>query len=314
MNLLTQTSSLLSIDKEDLYKFIKTSPYRYKIYSIPKRNNKGVRWIAQPSKNLKYLQKILLNEFFKDLPIHQSAVAYVKGLGIKDNAERHCKNQYFLKMDFKDFFPSITPKYFIRHVEEKKGITLNNEDRFIIEKIFFHVTSKSNIHRLSIGAPSSPFISNTIMYDFDCGIKEMCGDDITYTRYADDLIFSTNRKNILYSIPKKIETIINTDFYKFLSINSEKTLFTSKRKKRVVTGLIITNEGKISLGRNKKRYIKSLVHKFSIGDLGPYEMTILTGYIAFLRDVEPDFYDRLIKKYSSQVLENIINSVNSNNE
>ena len=302
MNILKTLSSIILVDKYDLFKFIKTSPHRYKIYSIPKKNNKGVRWIAQPSKNLKYLQRTVLDKFLSDLPVHEVAVAYVKGIGIKENAKRHCKNQYMLKMDFKDFFPSIKPKVLIRHVEAKKNITLNDEDKFILKSIFFLSRTRYKHYELSIGAPSSPFISNTIMYNFDCIVKELCGDEITYTRYADDLIFSTNKKNHLYALPKEIENITESPEYSFLTINSSKTKFVSKRYKRIVTGLVIDNDGNPSLGRSKKRYIKSLVHKFRENLLETPEIYRLQGYISFLKDVEPIFYTRLVKKYGEDVI------------
>ena len=49
----------------------------------------------------------VLDGFMSNLPIHESAVAYTKGIGIKENAKRHQGNQYILKMDFKDFFPFV---------------------------------------------------------------------------------------------------------------------------------------------------------------------------------------------------------------
>ena len=314
MNILEKLSSILVINKSDLYKFIKTSPYRYKEYTIPKKNNKGVRLIAQPSKNLKHIQKIVLNEFLYDLPVHNNAVAYIKGIGIKENAKRHRKNQYMLKMDFQNFFPSIEPPYFINHIEKNKEIELSSNDKFMIKSIFFRVLPIYKVYILNIGSPSSPFISNTIMYDFDCKIEKICGDNITYTRYADDLIFSTNKKNILYKIPQIIEEIVSEGFYFFLNINEDKTIFTSKKCKRVVTGLVIDNDENISLGRGKKRYIKSLVHKFSKNMLSDQEVLMLKGYIAFLRDVEPEFYFRLVNKYGDTILLNITSRKNTSNK
>jgi retron-type reverse transcriptase len=306
LNILEKLSSALAINKIDLYKYIKTSPHRYKTYTIPKRNGKGVRWIAQPSKNLKYLQRTVLDEFLLELPVHSSAVAYTKGVGIKENAKRHKNNQYILKMDFKDFFPSIKPDTLLAHIKNHLNESLTREDMDIIKSIFFWSKNKSKNYQLSIGAPSSPFISNTIMYNFDLEVADLVDSNITYTRYADDLVFSTNKQNILYSVPKIIEIIIAVEFYSFLKINSSKTMFLSKKCKRIVTGLIIDNNNNTSIGRNKKRYIKSLVHQFSHGNLSPEDIYMLQGYMAFIHDVEPVFCIRLRKKYGDKTIDSIV--------
>ena len=308
LNILGKLSSILAIDEAELYKYVKTAPHRYKTYTIPKRNGKGVRWIAQPSKNLKYLQRAVLDEFMSDLPIHKSAVAYTKGIGIKENAKRHQDNQYILKMDFKDFFPSIHPSVLLTHVKKYLKEATTMEDRAVIRSMFFWSKNKSKSYQLSIGAPSSPFISNTIMFDFDSKISNLIGNDIVYTRYADDLIFSTNKKNVLYDIPALVKKIIDSGFYKFLTINTSKTIFLSKRNKRMVTGLIIDNCGNTSIGRDKKRYIKSLVHTFSLGKMLEEDVCKLKGYMAFISDVEPEFCMRLRKKYGDNVMGKIMNS------
>ena len=308
LNILGKLSSLLAINEDELYKYVKTAPHRYKTYTIPKNNGKGVRWIAQPSKNLKYLQRAVLDEFLSDLPIHGSAVAYTKGIGIKENAKRHQGNQYILKMDFKDFFPSIKPRTLLAHIKKYLEVGTTKQDRAVIKSMFFWSKDKSKSYQLSIGAPSSPFISNTIMFDFDSEISKLIGNDIIYTRYADDLVFSTNKKNILYNVPTLVKRIIDSGFYEFLTINTTKTIFLSKRNRRMVTGLIIDNGGNISIGRDKKRCIKSLVHTFSLGNMPEEDIYKLKGYMAFISDVEPEFCVRLRKKYGNSVIDSIMSS------
>ena len=117
---------------------------------------------------------------------------------------------------------------------------------------------------MSIGAPSSPFISNTILFDFDCLLTDLCNEaNVTYTRYADDLTLTTNVQGALYKFPQIITPILASLEYPKLKINDAKTIFSSKKNNRHVTGLVLTNENKVSLGRERKRYIRSLVYKFS---------------------------------------------------
>lgn len=307
MTILADLSKKLVIDTEELKVFINTAPYRYKVYSIPKRNGKGVRIIAQPTDVLKVMQRMVLESFLSSLPIHECATAYRNGIGIKDNAEAHARNQYLLKMDFSDFFPSMGPDDLIAHIKKHKGL-ISREDTYAVKKLFFWARKKDPTHRLSIGAPSSPFISNTLLYEFDCMIQAQClGLGITYTRYADDLTFTTNSKGVLFGVPEIVTSICKKIEYPSLKVNIEKTVVSSKRNNRHVTGLVISNDNKVSLGRGRKRYIRSLIHKYSLGGMPNDEVLALKGLLSFAKHIEPDFYQATIKKYGLVVLGSIHN-------
>jgi len=166
----------LVVPKSIVETLVLTAPHRYKTYEVTKRNGKGKREIAQPSKELKYIQRIVLKEFdlMQNLPIHDSAMAYRKNIGIQDNALMHKDNQYLLKMDFSNFFPSIVPTDLIKHIEKYKGLKLDEEDIKCLSRLFFYTKEKGSGLVLSIGAPSSPYISNTLMYDFDILLQKKC--------------------------------------------------------------------------------------------------------------------------------------------
>lgn len=91
------------------------APKKYRVYYIPKRTS-GLRAIAQPTKELKQIQRFLVSELKSILPIHSSAMAYRWGVSIKDNAECHKNNSYMLKMDFQNFFNKIKPEFFLRNL------------------------------------------------------------------------------------------------------------------------------------------------------------------------------------------------------
>ncbi len=305
MNIYEYLSDLLLIDKDEIAHYIYRAPRRYRVYEIPKRNGSGSRVIAQPSRELKILQKMALNMDFFSLPIHSVAFAYRDKIGIKQNAEAHCKNQYLLKMDFSNFFPSIIANDLIKHIEKNHG-RLSDIDSYAIKKLFFWCPRGSEEHRLSIGAPSSPFISNTILYEFDNIIYDVCiKKKITYTRYADDLTFTTNVPDILSEIPRLVESTLKNIEYPKLSINSKKTIYSSKKNNRHVTGLVLSNDNSVSLGRERKRYIRSLVFKFSNRDLSEEEILKLKGLIGFSKHIEPIFYSSLIKKYTFDLIKEI---------
>lgn len=304
MSILTSLSKNLSIGIAELYRYINTAPHRYKTYDIPKRNGKGVRHIAQPTPAIKIIQKAAVDNILNTLPVHESCMAYLKGKGIKDNAEAHQENDYLLKMDFKDFFPSIKPLDLVNHCKKYYG-EFDITDEIAIAKLFFW-KPKGSTPRLSIGAPSSPFISNTILYDFDCIIFEKTKPlGITYTRYADDLTFTSNHQGVLFDVPKIIKEACKNIAYPKLSINDEKTVFSSKARNRHITGIVITNEGKISLGRERKRKIKSFIFKCINGELNTYEIEYLKGNIAFSKNIEPTFFESLVKKFGYEAISTI---------
>jgi len=305
MNIFARLSEKFSMRKDDLVEYVISAPHRYKEYTIPKRNGRGLREIAQPAKELKVLQRVVLDEYFSDLPIHSAAMAYREGIGIKDNAEKHSPNQYLLKMDFSDFFPSIKSEDFLAHVRKHKGV-VKIEDKFAIKKLFFWVKKGSSVHKLSIGAPSSPFISNTLMFDFDCALDDLCKNEgVTYTRYADDITLTTNKAGVLFKFPSIVENILEQIEYPRLTVNTKKTVFSSKKSNRHVTGLVLANDNSVSLGRERKRYIKSLVYKFSSSGMPSADILHLKGLLSFAKHVEPKFYDSLVKKYGSQVIRNL---------
>jgi RNA-directed DNA polymerase len=77
-----------------------------------------MREIAQPAREVKMLQRILIDHLLLTLPVHHAARAYRKGLSIRDNAAPHAGSHPILKMDFKDFFPSIRSSDWEKHCNE----------------------------------------------------------------------------------------------------------------------------------------------------------------------------------------------------
>tara|TARA_R110001583_G_scaffold170238_1_gene323650 strand:- start:7192 stop:8148 length:957 start_codon:yes stop_codon:yes gene_type:complete len=292
-----------SISISDILIFSRNAPKKYKVYSIPKRNA-GTRIIAHPSKELKIYQRLLVDLFQESLPTHNTAFAYRKGLSIKENADCHKKNKYLLKMDFENFFNSINP-LILKNELVKNKIPFTSQDFKLLEQLCFWCPSKKIGGKLilSVGAPTSPSISNFIMYQFDELVSDWCKKrKITYTRYADDISFSTNLKNSLFEVPKLIESTLKTNFAKRITIKASKTVFSSKAHNRHITGVTITNEGELSIGRDRKRYISSLIHKFKLDLLVQDEIEHLKGLLGFAFHVEPVFRDRMIKKYSEKTM------------
>tara|TARA_R110001592_G_scaffold363175_1_gene680970 strand:+ start:9621 stop:10469 length:849 start_codon:yes stop_codon:yes gene_type:complete len=278
MTVIEMLAAKLDKTESEVVRFLATAPLKYKVYTIPKRTS-GHRLIAQPSKDLKDYQRAFLQ--IQSLPIHDAAMAYRNGLSIKDNAKRHKHHRYLLKLDLVNFFNSITSECFWSMWANIIALP-SEKDRALLEKLLFWSPSKSTHGKLilSIGAPSSPLISNFFMYQFDVVITELTNkQNIAYTRYADDLTFSTNQKDILFSIPDMISEQLRKLFGTILTINRRKTVFSSKAHNRHVTGITINNSGALSLGRERKRYIKHLVHHFQVQKLNKEDIKHLQGLL-----------------------------------
>lgn len=298
--------TLIKFEK-NIEQFLRTYPSRhYKVYKIPKRTI-GFRIIAQPTPRVKAVQRVIVNHLRLFTRIHDCAFAYRPALSIKQNAEQHKNSDYLLKIDIKNFFNSLTPKILFDSLM-KQGVELSPSDKTVLaEFAFWNRTKKSKgNYVLSVGASSSPYISNTIMYNFDITISAYCKEcGVTYTRYADDLTFSTKHKNILPVIYRFVRNSLYEEFKGRLVLNEEKTIFSSKGNNRHVTGLVLTNNNAVSIGRSKKRYISALVHKFSLGQLDYYDSQNLKGLLSFARYIEPDFYERLKRKYGVVALKTL---------
>jgi RNA-directed DNA polymerase len=307
MDLYNYLCQTLQKSKKEISWFAFSAPNKYKIYSIPKRTS-GKRIIAHPSKELKAYQWALLEKFESTFKVHENAYAYQKGIGIKDNARRHKSSPYLLKLDFSNFFHSITPEMLHEAILSQE-IGLLDDDKFLLAQLLFCRMGKKADGKLvlSIGAPTSPIVSNIVMRRFDSSVAHMCDAlGIVYTRYADDLTFSTREKGILFDTPKVIKKFLQDEFAGRITLNDAKTVYSSKAHNRHVTGITITNDGKISVGRKRKKYVSSLIHKYSQGDLEKEDIFHLKGLLSFILDIEPEVLVRMKKKYSSDLINNLM--------
>lgn len=305
MDITKPLSKSLLLSSNQFQKYIRTVPFRYKRYNIKKRSGSGFREIAQPTKAVKRIQTQSVEILAKNLPIHPCAYAYQKGRGIKENALIHSKNRYLLKLDFKDFFNSIVPEIFF-NIVKKHNLNLSDDDKTTLENLLFYRRHRKSPLTLSIGAPSSPFVSNAIMYFFDKEISNSCYQiNVRYTRYADDLTFSTNKKGVLPILPKLIEKVLTTHFNGKIKINNDKTVLSSKAFNRHVTGVTINNNGNLSLGRNRKRVISSMIHKFKHNSLSMEDSLKLHGLLGHALYIEPEFISRMDKKYGHDTIKKI---------
>lgn len=161
--------------------------------------------------------------------------------------------------------------------------------------------------QLPIGAPSSPIISNAVMYQFDDAMSAIAAEfSCIYSRYADDIVFSTDLPHTLRNILDEVRRYLSVKTSLSLRLNEAKVVFSSKKRRVRITGLVIDCRNDISIGRKMKRQIKSLVHQFSIANLDVDKLVYLKGYLAYVNSVEPKFVTSLSNKYGKEVLDAIM--------
>lgn len=72
-----------------------------------------------------------------------------------------------------------------------------------------------------------------------------------------------------------------------------------------MTGLVLSSENKVSIGREKKRKLKALVHQYTLNKLNPDSVANLRGQLSFIKSVEPSFITSLQNKYGREALLNL---------
>ena len=284
------------LTQQDIERIINRAPDTYKSYLIPKRNGKGDRISLQPAGEVNVLQRVLI-ERLQILRIHDAAMAYRKGISIRANALKHAQNGPIRKYDFESFFPSIKGSDWVQYCQQNRIFSDPGDVRWSVN-LFFHRPKSTNVLRLAIGAPASPWLSNVLMYEFDDAIsRAVAKDRVTYTRYADDLTFSAPRTGHLTGVDKIVRKTIQDTQFPRLKLNESKTTVATKKFRRVVTGLILADNGEVSIGRDKKRLVRAQIHHALTVGLGWEKADKLLGYVAHLRSVEPSFYYRLLAHY-----------------
>lgn len=294
--IIEQAAKRLALPATFLLKLATTASHRYKEYTIPKKTG-GVRTIHHPARELKLVQGWLLQNVLVRLPIHEAATAYSVGASIRRNAERHVSHNYLLRVDFRDFFPSLRGHDVQAILEaNRQGLA----DGVVTDvDIYFMRLVVCRKDSLTIGSPTSPHLSNAIMFRFDEDWSRTTRSlEVTYTRYADDLYFSTDRPNVLRDVLRMLGEYLDAEASPRLRINEAKTAFSSRKRRRLAAGLVLTSDRKISIGRHRKRILKSLVWKLKRRELKPDEIASLRGWISYLRSVEPGFLASLQRKYA----------------
>lgn len=265
------------VSREDVATFLKITPSflrfilygkkerkHYRRFQIPKRTG-GFRHISAPPQNLSILQRKVANillELHKPKP---SAHGFLRTKSIATNASAHAQQRHVFNVDLKDFFPTIHFGRF-KALLLKKPFSLGPEAALTIAQICFEDSGL-----LPQGAPSSPIVSNIVARQLDDVNQRLAKRHrCIYTRYADDLTFSTSQ----HSFPQQIaridpdtkritigdELLRNIEKAGFVP-NLRKVRLQTGPRRREVTGLTVDEIPNVL--RRYVREIDSVLHNWS---------------------------------------------------
>jgi len=247
MQVLKEMANDLALSEEYIYKFSHRTFVAYKQYKKNCKNGKK-RTICEPSAELKLLQYWVLDNVLDRFPVSEYSTAYEKKCSVKTNAYKHCKAKYIFHTDIKNFFESIPSLFVYELLIEHYSA---EETRFLMDIVLRN-------GKMVVGSITAPKLANCIMYQFDKEIEKELQEiqEITYTRYADDIIVSSDS----WIEPAVCECIKNKLESMGLSINEKKTYYSNKSKRRVVTGVVIdNNNNSLSIGWKKYKQLKGVV-------------------------------------------------------
>ena len=172
----------LGFHAKTLYAVSNNLGKHYHNVQLPKKSG-GIRKLSVPDELLKSIQRKITDVLLIPMPVSQYAKAYRYGSSTTRNARHHVRKNVILKLDIMHFFDSIRYST-VKNLVFPEEIYAENL-RILLTMLCYYRDA------LPQGAPSSPAITNIILYGFDEQIGHWCRDkNISYTRYCDDMTFS----------------------------------------------------------------------------------------------------------------------------
>jgi RNA-directed DNA polymerase len=274
-------ATMLEVSYSDLIYWIYRTPVcrRYVDFTIKKKSGADRR-IAAPTKNIKILQQ-KMNQVFQAIYAPKYSVhGFVNKRSVRTNAESHIQRRYVFNADLRDFFPTIN---FGRARGMLMGKPYNRPKR--VATVLAHLCCHNG--NLPQGAPTSPVISNMLCAQMDSQLQKLASTQrCTYTRYADDITFSTSRKDFPVSIAAinnlnqvepgpEFKAIVTGNGF---CIHPEKLWLRRRNRRQEVTGITVNDFP--NLPRRFTNQIRAMLHAWKIYGL---EATQCEHYAKYTR-------------------------------
>lgn len=226
---------------------------RYRRVSIPKDEqdlSKGFRVLHIPNKALAMTQAVLLDRVLYDFPVSKAAHCSILRRSPHTNVAPHMQGKSFFRIDFKDCFDWVTEKMLRRALTELISKAYRDVNPSVLAAVIVRLVTYKNA--LPQGAPASSYLLNLACNKMDKELLDLASQyDLQYTRYSDDLIFSSTEK----SIPKEARkaAVAVTAKYGFM-LNRDKVHYkTGTAIEPIVTGIVIKSTGSSLTGLGRKK-------------------------------------------------------------
>ncbi len=310
-------------------------PKLYRHFKIRKRPLPGesqrYRIISVPDSRLAQVQRWIDRNILVHIQPDEASVAFSSGDSIKAAASFHCCARWIIKIDIRSFFESITE-------QQVYGVFLDIGYQplvaFEMSRICTRLrTTNSPLNKLNDrsyrwgrigsyrnfiqgylpqGAPTSPRLSNLVSVSLDRTLRDIaCSRDLIYTRYADDLTFSTTSKSFsrrdASNLIACVYSVLRNHGY---SPNYLKTKISSPGSRKLVLGLLVDHD-EPKLTREFKQQLRQHLYFLANPQFGPRRhaeekgfasiyglQNHIKGLLIFASHIEPEFGNKQLEKYN----------------
>ncbi|MBR2464025.1 MAG: retron St85 family RNA-directed DNA polymerase [Clostridia bacterium] len=284
-----------------------SSSGKYKTFYLIKKDG-SKRRIDAPARSLKIVQRWILDNILAKIKVSPYSFGFKsgeKGSPLVKCAEKHKNNLYILKVDLKNFYPSINKE---RVYYTFLDLGYNSS----VANLLTDICVRDGY--LPQGAVTSAYLANLICRDLDYRVAGYCNKrDIIYTRYADDLTFSCDNRETLHKSLFTIRRIIEGEKFQ---LNTNKIHFMTPKCKKSILGITL-NDTSIKAPREMKRMVRSVIHyQVATGDYTDNDK--IRGYISYINSIEETYKDQVLsyiqKLAESQLclFEELVDAFNKN--
>jgi hypothetical protein len=279
----------------------------YYRFTIPKRDG-SPRPIWAPMKKLKAAQRWILHNIVERLLVHGAVHGFLPGRSTLTNARIHSNARIVVKMDVKEFFPTVTlprVKGLFRYAGYRDPIATllalicTEAPREVVQhngKTYFVALGPRCLPQ---GAPTSPALTNALCLRLDQRLSAVARKlGWRYTRYADDLTLSLPEghkgKPRLGSILGLVKRIVEAEGF---AINNTKTRVARSGGRQKITGLVVNGAQPPRVPRKVRRQIRAAIHNLKHGKPlknGDTPAT-LKGYAAYINMTNPQLGKKLLE-------------------
>jgi RNA-directed DNA polymerase len=272
----------------------------YRRFTLPKATG-GEREICAPKKQLRWVQRKILDEILAKVPVHDAAHGFVRGRSTVTNAAPHLGARLLVKFDLVDFFTTI-------HYHRVMGLFARlgypvGDARFSTADGSTHLaptlarlccwTAEPRGFGTAVlpqGAPTSPAITNLVCRRLDARLTGLAlRQGGVYTRYADDLTFSFREEVPLGRFRWWVDQVCHQEGF---LVNQKKFRVIRPAQRQLVTGIVVNDV--LAVPRRERRRFRAIIHNCRLHGVAaeargnPRFADYLRGLASYIHMVQPE--------------------------